>query len=224
MRKQLSPIAAITRGLVAGVVGSAIQNLFFRLTARFAPAPPSDAFQPPEPDQVGETPAQTAARRLASLGGRGPLSARAKVRGARLVHYGFGSLWGAVYGIVRESLPGIKKPLGVAGFGTAVWLVSDNLMLPAFRLAAWPRRYPLRTHAYAWLAHVKYSSGVALGYELLRRRSGVAALAGAWLMRKRRRIARHLPRALRPPVAAVFRALSPPLQNVARLATTAVRL
>ena len=183
-----TPLGALARGLVAGAVGSFVQNRFFRATAGIAPATPPDAFEPPEREQRDETATQTVARRsVEDLMQRGPLSPEQKERAGRLVHYAFGAAWGGVYGLARESVPALGSPIGASVYGTVVMLASDGVILPAFRLSARPAAYPARTHAYAWVAHLVYGLAVYGAYDALGRSPGlVAALAGARLSARRR--------------------------------------
>jgi uncharacterized membrane protein YagU involved in acid resistance len=167
-----TPLGGLARGLVAGAVGSAVQSLFFRLTGRIAPAPPRDVFRPPERQQRDEQATETVARRFVEgLMHRGPLTDEQKAIGGSLVHYAFGAGWGALYVLARETFPRMGWRSTALGFSTAVWLFGDNLLLPAFELAAWPQRYPARNHAYAWAAHVVYALGVLGTYEALGPRS-----------------------------------------------------
>jgi hypothetical protein len=79
------------------------------------------------------------------------------------IHYGLGAAWGGVYGLARESVP-----VSALGFGALVWMASDNLLLPALRLAAWPRHHTLREHVYALKAHFAYGLSTAAAYAVLR--------------------------------------------------------
>ncbi len=161
MRRK-TPVRALVEGIIAGAVGTAVQSLFFRASARFTPKPAQDAFAPPEPEQATESALQTVARRLVEgMAQRGPLDGRAKERAGRAVQYGFGAAWGGLYGLLRASYPRLWSARGVAGFALGVWMLSDNVILPGFRLAAWPQRYPLRAHGYAAAAHLVYGAGVA---------------------------------------------------------------
>jgi hypothetical protein len=216
-------MGAFWRGLLAGAAGSAAQSVFFKLTAGIAPRPPEDAFVPAEPEQASEPPTQTVARRAAGLAGR-TLSDAQKQRGANLVHFGFGALWGLGYGLVRESLPVARHPLVAAGYGTLVWGLSDNLLLPAFKLGGWPRRYSLPTHAYAWIAHLVYGATVAGSYALLRKVAVAPLLAGAWLLLLRHRVRRRLPRGMRRPVNAALRAVTPTVRRAAYVKAGGVRV
>jgi hypothetical protein len=153
---------------VAGSAASAAQSIFFRLTSFIAPAPTEGAFQPPEPEQENETALQTVARRLVEgFAQRGPLTDPEKKFTANLVHHAFGALWGGLYGLIRESSPRSQSLTGTTLYSTFVWMMSDNLLLPGVKLAAWPKHYPLKTHAYAWLAHLVYGLALAEVYDAL---------------------------------------------------------
>ncbi len=161
-----SPLGALVRGMVAGMAGAALQSLFFRATARWSPEPtsvaPANGGKPAR--EQSENTLETAGRRVVEgLMKRGPLRAAEKRRAATAVHYLFGAAWGGLYGLWRES----GRSSGTA-FGALVWLASDNLILPAFRLAGWPRRYRLAEHGYALQAHLAYGVGTAAAYALLR--------------------------------------------------------
>jgi hypothetical protein len=185
-----TPLGALARGLAAGAIGAGFQSLFFLATARFRPRP--TALPPelgkPEREAKDETNPQTVARRAADgLMQRGPIDERSKAALASVVHYGFGAAWGGLYGLARESMR-----ISALGFGAAVWMASDNLILPAFRLAAWPTHYSVREHHYALQAHFVYGLSTAAAYALLRD-VGVVPLgtipamvglqAWAWLLR-----------------------------------------
>jgi len=160
--RRKTPIRTLVEGMVAGAIGAGVQSLFFRSTARIAPKPPKDAFVPPDREQASETALETTARRFVEgMARRGPLDERAKKRLGELVHYGVGARWGVLFNVFRDIYPRLWSVSGVAGFSAAVWMIDDNLILPAFKLAGWPQRYPLRSHAYALAAHLVYGAGVA---------------------------------------------------------------
>lgn len=98
---------------------------------------------------------------------RSTMPEKLKKRSGSLVHYSFGAGWGAFYALVRESVPRLSTRPGVLAYSTFVWMVSDNFILPMFKLAAWPQKYPPKNHAYAWLAHVAYGAGVWGAYEII---------------------------------------------------------
>jgi hypothetical protein len=181
-----SPLGALARGIAAGVVASYAQTLFFAASRPIAPAPPPDAFHPPEPAQASEQPTETVARRVVEdLFARGPL--RNKARAGRLVHYAFGAAWGGAYGALAGSWPPARTIGGGMLFGVGVWCASDNLILPAARLAAWPTRYPATSHAYAVAAHLVYGAALSAAFGATApggMKTLAAALGTAWLRRR----------------------------------------
>jgi hypothetical protein len=159
------------------VIGALAQDVFFALTKKLAPVTPKDVFDPPEPEQRTETATQTVARRVVEdVLERGPLTR--KERAGRLVHYAFGATWGGAYGLLASSFASPRTLRGGVTFGLAVWLLSDDILLPAFRLAAWPHHYPVKTHVYAVAAHVVYGAAAWGTFRAVERQ---ALPASAWL-------------------------------------------
>ena len=190
MRKK-TPVRALVEGVVAGVIGAAVQSLFFRATARATPESPRDAFEPPDAQQAYESALETVARRaVEGLARRGPLDPTQKARLGEVVHYGVGAGWGGLYGLVRASYPRTWGATGLAGFSATVWLLGDNLLLPAFRLAGWPHRYPWRLHAYGVGAHVAYGAGVALTLAAIDR-AALVPIVAAFAVTRAHRAGRH---------------------------------
>jgi uncharacterized membrane protein YagU involved in acid resistance len=71
------------------------------------------------------------------------------------VHYAMGATSGLIYGIASEIAPMTTVGLGLP-FGAAVWLVADDVVVPALGLAKPATQYPLSTHAYALSSHLVY--------------------------------------------------------------------
>lgn len=201
-----TPLGALVRGLAAGVVGSAAQDLFFRATRKIAPHTPREAFSPPEREQIEETATQTVARRVSTHLLQRPLAPDEKPRAATAVHYAFGAALGGIYGLLRETTPAMRGAPGALAYGFGAWMVGDNLVLPAFRLGAWPNAYPLKTHAYALGAHLVFGAAVSAAYAAMRPRSVSTAAAVLWAARADVAVTRRLPAAVRPAARAIIRA------------------
>jgi len=187
-----SPLGAFCAGLAAGLAGALAQSLFFAGTRGLAPQPPREAFAPVEPEQREELPTQTVARRVTEqLALRGPLEHPAAA--SQVVHLAFGSAWGSLYGLAAGTLPHLGTLKGGLTFGMVVWLVSDDVLLPAFRLSAWPHHYPVKSHLYAIAAHAVYGAVVASTFAALGRAAtpAAAALGSLW-------VTRRVPRLVRP--------------------------
>lgn len=199
-----TPLGALVRGLAAGAVGAGVQDLFFKATKKVAPETPKDVFSPPERDQIEETATHTIARRFVQQLMQRELSAEGKHKGATIVHYAFGAALGGAYGLLRETVPAMRKPAGVLGYGFGAWMIGDNIVIPAFRLGAPPTAYPLKVHAYALAAHLVFGVAVAAAYEAMRPRSLAAVASALWAVRANVALVQRLPAAVRPAARAVI--------------------
>ena len=103
----------------------------------------------------GERMVETLARQVTSA----PVPPAARERLGSALHYGFGATAGAVYGLLARRWPGVTAGGGLA-YGTGVWLLADELMLPAMGFADPPHRSPARRHAYALVGHWAYGAAL----------------------------------------------------------------
>jgi putative membrane protein len=71
------------------------------------------------------------------------------------VHYGFGAMVGGAYGLSAERYPFMAIASGLP-FGAGVWLLAEEVALPATRLSDMPGKYPLRDHLNALASHLVY--------------------------------------------------------------------
>jgi hypothetical protein len=72
-----------------------------------------------------------------------------------VVHYAFAGTVGACYAVAAERLPSIRAGYGTA-YGTAVWIVADEMIMPLLGLSRGPRQLPAGVHAYALAGHWVY--------------------------------------------------------------------
>lgn len=89
-------------------------------------------------------------------------------RAGRAVHYTFGTLMGAVYGVASEALPETAAGGGLA-FGTLLFLCAHEIAVPALRLGAPPSETAAMDHLEHWAAHVVYGGTLELTRSLVRR-------------------------------------------------------
>lgn len=92
------------------------------------------------------------------------LTKREKEIAGPAMHYAMGATSGAIYGIASELAPFTTSGAGLP-FGAAVWLIADDVAIPALGLSKSPTEYPLSTHAYALSSHLIYG----LATDLVRR-------------------------------------------------------
>lgn len=83
------------------------------------------------------------------------------------VHYGYGSIVGALYGGLAELLPVTSAGLGLP-FGFALWLLGDEIAVPALGLGKHPKEYSPQVHADALAAHFMYGATTDLLRRVLR--------------------------------------------------------
>ncbi len=78
-----------------------------------------------------------------------------KPMAGEVVHYGMGATSAAVYGMLAEVAPIVTLGDGT-GFGTGLWLLADEVAVPAAGLSKLPKEIPLTTHIYALASHLVY--------------------------------------------------------------------
>ena len=96
------------------------------------------------------------------------LSSRETRIGSAIIHYAVGSAAGALYATAAHWIPRVTKFRGV-GFGIALWLVGDEIVMPAFGLTEPASNYSLRMRANAVGEHLVYAFTVNLVYRRLTR-------------------------------------------------------
>jgi hypothetical protein len=84
-----------------------------------------------------------------------PLPERKKQTAGSAVHYAFGTAVGALYGGCAALLPFIAAGRGML-YGTAVFVLADEVGVPAAGLSAAPTQTPPSSHARAFASHCVY--------------------------------------------------------------------
>ncbi len=93
------------------------------------------------------------------------ISGRAKLAG-KLVHLGYGSLWGGLFGLIEGSLRLVWVVAGTA-YGFALWLIGPALLVPAMRVMLWPKQLGAKRSLLLVAAHLVYGLSLAAAYSLL---------------------------------------------------------
>lgn len=97
---------------------------------------------------------EAALERIAARGGWRLSRAQRRVWGWRF-HKLFGIAGGIGYLTLRRLLPSLRWGRGL-GFGTAFFLIGDELLVPAFGLTPGPRAFSWKVHARGAAAHLAY--------------------------------------------------------------------
>jgi hypothetical protein len=167
----MTPLGAVTRGLLASAVGTlAMDVLWF---ARYRRAGGDRSFTAWELssgvqswEQAG-APAQVGRRLVEGLFERELPPQRAALVN-NLTHWGFGMFGGAQYGIVVGSLGAPRIRYGLP-FGASVW-ATGYVVLPAAKLYQPIWEYDRKTLARDLSAHLVYGLGTATVFNLLSRK------------------------------------------------------
>lgn len=100
--------------------------------------------------------------------GSEPKAEETKTTLSNAVHFGYGIAQGGVYGVLRGSAVG-PDVQGGAVFGTALWLLGDELGIPLLGLSQGPTAYPVNQHIHRFAAHLVYGLTTSAVTQLLHR-------------------------------------------------------
>jgi putative membrane protein len=168
---EMHPIRGLAAGLLAGCAASWVMNNFQqRRPVKSAAASnddPSNAGQETksrktqqtkglhQSDDADENATVKTAQRISREVFKHNLTSTEKKLAGPAVHYAYGSLVGALYGGLAEFLPGVSAGMGLP-FGFALWVLGDEIAVPALGLAKAATEYPPEVHADALAAHLMY--------------------------------------------------------------------
>ncbi|HEX8159146.1 MAG TPA: hypothetical protein VF526_17310 [Solirubrobacteraceae bacterium] len=139
----------IGKGLVAGVAGTAAMTVSSTIEMKLR-------------DRAGSTaPADATAKVLGIEQFR---DEAAKARFSNLVHWGYGSTWGVVHGLLR--LVGLPPVKATAAHFAAIW-GNEAAMLPALDVAPPFWTWGIKEVAIDVWHHVVYATATAVAYDQL---------------------------------------------------------
>ena len=142
--------AAVGKGLFAGVAGTAAMTVSSTLEMKLRDRAASS------------TPARAAEKVL----GVEPVDEKAEARFSNLVHWGYGTGWGAARGLI--SALGVSGPSATAAHLAAVW-GSEQVMLPALDVAPPLTEWGAKEVAIDAFHHLVYATATGFAYAILDR-------------------------------------------------------
>ena len=149
----------VIAGLVGGLVASFAMERFQRALGRISPdlggAPGGGGQQYRKPQSEPST--YVAADVVSKTVNGRPLHPADKPTAGAAIHYAFGGAVGAIYGAAAARNDDVTAWGGVP-FGATVWLIADEMGMPALGLAKEPTEYPLRDHATTLASHLIYGA------------------------------------------------------------------
>ena len=140
-------------GLIGGLVAAFVMNGFQALLSKMASN--DDSSEKQDSQEKDEPATVKAAETISENAFDHRLTKEEKEYAGPAMHYAMGGGSGAVYGALSELMPASTIAAG-APFGAAVWLLADEMAVPALGFSKAPSEYPASTHASALAAHIVY--------------------------------------------------------------------
>jgi hypothetical protein len=160
-RTRRSLFIDILCGAAGGALGTFCLSQVFKLTSKLEPK------QEQAPQEPQEPATEKLARKVLEPTGI-HLEGDRKKKAGQVVHWGYGTVWGAIYGAMHGRVPYAGRLFGL-GFGLGLFLLGDEVVVPALRLAPPPNKVPLPVHLSTLAAHLVYGSAAEASYRLFRR-------------------------------------------------------
>jgi putative membrane protein len=166
---QIHFFRGVAAGALAGLAASWVMNQFHELKPIHKPpqskagsrqAAPSREPREEQREQKGESDENATvktAERISRKVFHHELTAVEKKLAGPAVHYAYGSVVGALYGGLAELMPITAAGAGMP-FGFALWLLGDEIAVPALGLGKPPTETPAEVHADALAAHFMYGA------------------------------------------------------------------
>lgn len=167
-----SPLSVVIKGMVAGLAGTVALTAAMQRGPQIMEEKFGVTLQPddPPPSDAPSDPTAALAERVATGVLETDINETTAQTAGQAIHWGYGALWGAVFGIVQSSF---RLPLLLHGtiFGVVVAAVASSVV-PAMGLAPHPAQQPKRMSAMQLVNHLIYGWVVALVFGILSRRRG----------------------------------------------------
>ena len=172
------PLGGMGRGLAAGLAGTSAMTAWQELAAKLqrsghggsnseeeASGSGARSATQKDPWEQAPAPAQVARLILKSLLGIEVGTDKIGLL-TNVSHWGYGTSWGVVYGLVRRGRDRRTPFRRGLGFGCAVWALSYAELVP-LGIYEPPWKYAPRELALDLSYHLVYGAGVGLGYAAL---------------------------------------------------------
>lgn len=157
-------------GAVAGLVASTVMTRFQGLwsSAQQKLKSNSSQQQTPRHSEPSSNPTVKVADNIIRKVAGKEVPRQHKETAGTIVHYGFGTAMGAVYGLLTEVSPSATAGYGLA-YGAALFIGADELAVPALDLSRPATEVPLNRHLYGLASHLVYAAALEGTRRLARR-------------------------------------------------------
>ena len=153
-----------TTDAIAGMIAGALATwLMDKVTTALYEREDREARRREDQARGGKTAYGVAAEKIARLANK-QLSDDERSRYGNDIHWTLGLMAGALYGVLRPRVSAARVGHGIV-FGSAFFLVMDELVTPALGLTPGPLAFPWQTHARGLAGHLIFGTVVdtALG-------------------------------------------------------------
>lgn len=151
----------IVAGAVGGLVAAFVMSEYQTLTEKLLPEEGGNKKSESKSDEPANV---KAAQEISENIFKHKLEKSEKEPAGEAMHYLMGGVSGAIYGATAE-LTGTTAMGAGLPFGSAVWAIADDVVVPALGLGKTVKETPLSTQAYALTSHWVYG----LTTEIVRR-------------------------------------------------------
>ena len=160
----------VVAGVAGGLVASWLMNEFqeYWNDTRRAGQRPGPQSQKHESTDPAANPTVKTANAISRVLVNKPVPRGRQIAAGAAVHYAFGAAAGGLYGLAAGLNPNAGSGLGVP-YGTAVWLLADEIGVSAAGLSRPPKEYPPSTHGYAFASHLVFGVTAELVRRAVRR-------------------------------------------------------
>ncbi len=170
MTTELTPLGAVGRGVVAGLIGTGLMTIAQELSAKLQSSGDDEeqGENSTQQDQGEQDPWEQASApaKVAKRISEGVFEQDVPAERIPLItqgmHWGYGTGWGAVYGLAQGSLHAPTLRHGLV-FGSAVWAMGYVQLVP-MGLYQPPWKYPPKDIAMEVGYHLVYGLGVASAF------------------------------------------------------------
>jgi uncharacterized membrane protein YagU involved in acid resistance len=140
-------------GIAGGIAGTIVIGPVMGALGKLQ----SDRDHRRERQLVREQPTEKLAGQISKSVLRRQLSKDTKATMGKVVYWGYGIVWGGVYGLLRRRLPVLRWAAGLP-FGVAFGLIGPAVLLPIAGLTPPATKFPVSAHARGLLSHYAYAA------------------------------------------------------------------
>jgi putative membrane protein len=158
-------IKGLLAGAAGGLAGAWTMNLFQSVLSEFIKSDEQNGSA--KANDAGDDATVKTANAITTAVFDHSLTKNEKKGAGPAVHYAFGASMGGMYGMAAEVAPNATVGFGL-GFGAALWLAADEVMVPALGLAKPPNQTPAAQHALALASHLVYGLTTELTRRIVR--------------------------------------------------------